>query len=247
MNLAANIDRLLSRRVRSGAARGLRLVRDRRCSGVIDGKYERAVQDVLTDNLRRGDGFLDVGANIGFFTLLAARLVGTRGSIHAFEPIPANADLMRRNLRINGFRNVTVVQKAVTDAVGLASIWLTDHPGGATLTSVGTVPNDAVTQAQVQTTSLDKWLPESRATGIRLIKIDVEGAELAALHGMRNLVMEFRPVLLVELDDLSRQMLNSKAEAVIDWLGSLGYSTRRLPGAYAYGDYQVLHLLANTT
>jgi hypothetical protein len=64
---------------------------------------------------------------------------------------------------------------------------------------------------------------------------------------MRNLVMEFRPVLLVELDDLSRQMLHSKADAVIDWLGSLGYSTRRLPDAYANVDYQVLHLLANAT
>lgn len=238
------IDRLSAHKVKNGPARGLRIVRGDRCSGFASGDYERPVQDALQATLREGDVLVDVGANVGFFTLLGARLVGEQGAVHAFEPIPANVSVIRRNLAVNGLRNVTVVSKAVADSAGTDSIWVTDHPGGATLMSTGEVPYDARTQIEIERTTLDQWVEQAGVHAIRMIKVDAEGAELAVLRGMPFLIGRFRPILLIELDDVSKEGLQRKVDGVHEWCGSVGYQADKMTDSYANADYQVAHLLA---
>jgi FkbM family methyltransferase len=238
-----HMDRWLACRVTAGPASGLRIVRSARCAAFRTGCYERPVQELIEASLRTGDVFLDVGANVGFFTLLAARRVGAAGRVVAFEPVPANVGVLQRNLLVNRLRNVTVIPRAVAESAGVEDLWLTDCPGGGTLTSVGQRPADAQQELRVSTLSLDEWI-DGNPGPVRLIKVDVEGAELPVLRGMAGLVRRHRPVLLIELDDPTRAGLDRKAGQVRQWLRSAGYRAESMPAAYASGDHQVMHLHA---
>jgi FkbM family methyltransferase len=244
MNILEQIDRLFAHELVEGPARGLKMVRSQRCSGYLTGEYERPVQDFLQATLRKGDVLVDVGANIGFFSMLGAQLVGESGSVHAFEPLPANASVIRRNLAVNGLSNVTLIPKAAASSSGTENIWVTTHPGGATLSSTGEVPQDARRQIRIQKTTLGHWMVEVDLDAVRMIKVDAEGAELAVLTGMSRLLEKFRPILLIELDDASRDGLRRKTEAFTDWCMSVGYNFERMENSYSIQDYQVVHFVA---
>ena len=158
------------------------------------GASEPAVQDVPVQQLAQGDVFYDVGANVGFFSLLAAKLVGSSGRVYCFEPQPSAIAQLRANLGLNGFTNYEVIEAAVADqrgtarlAVGRGGLWseltakLVDDNGGGTF-AVDLVALD----------DLDLPAP-------RLVKIDVEGAESRVLAGMTRLLLEHRPTLVIEL------------------------------------------------
>ena len=238
------IDKLLSRRAGNGPAKGLRMVRNERCAGFVSGLYERSVQDFLQATLRAGDVFVDAGANVGFLTMLGARLVGPTGSIHAFEPVPENVSVIRRNLAVNGFRNGAVISKALGATAGTENIWITHHPGGATLASVGEVPRDASEQIEVQRTTLDHWIDTVHLESIRVIKVDVEGAELDVLRGMPRLLARFRPILLVELDATTAEGLQQKEGELVRYCERIGYKTERMPDSYSNRDHHVAHFVA---
>lgn len=165
------------------------------------GAYEPETVRLFASLLRPGMTVLDVGAHIGYFTLLAARAVGANGRVVAFEPLPSNAQLLRRNVEANGFdERVTVVERAVADHAGEMSLHDSGRDAGtATLYAAGgQVIN-------VGTTSLDGWAAEQQWPSIDVIKMDIEGAEVAALAGMRELkkrnphlelVCEFNPTTL---------------------------------------------------
>src|SRR4051794_11745594 len=95
--------------IRHGAAKGVKIHADDRSNvGYALGTTEPQVQDVLGESLNRRDVFYDVGGNVGFFPLIAAKLVGPEGRVVAIEPLPENADALRRNVALNGFENVEV-------------------------------------------------------------------------------------------------------------------------------------------
>ncbi len=101
------------------------------------GINEWPVQKWLAANLHSGDVVYDVGANVGFFTVLAARLVGTEGHVVAFEPVPDNAAAVRHNVALNKMTQVTVLQQAVSDDVGEGKLLLAYYSGGSSLDTVG--------------------------------------------------------------------------------------------------------------
>ena len=97
---------------------------------VVD-KYERATTDLLKDLLHPGMIFVDVGANIGYFSLLAANLVGTEGTVYAFEPEPGNHELLRKNIELNSYSNIVMIQKAVSNKSGSAPLFLSALDSGS--------------------------------------------------------------------------------------------------------------------
>lgn len=171
-------------RVLSGIARGRRLDIDLGSQKAYwTGRYERELQRFLRDTLRPGDVFYDVGAHHGFFSLAAARL---GASVYAFEPVEANLRRLQRNIELNG-ADVEVVAAAVSDAAGRLGL-----ARGKSSAQWRTEPGDEVTSV-----TLDDFARNHPAP--RVVKIDVEGAELRVLRGAERLLREHRPILVCEL------------------------------------------------
>lgn len=207
------------------------------------GANERPVQEALAGALRPGDTVLDVGANVGFLTVIAARLVGAGGRVVAFEPVPDNARQIRRNAKLNRLGNIEVVESAVADRTGTATLVLARFAGGAALEGADRPP-DACGERTVPVVTLDEWCAGASVPAPALVKIDVEGAELAVLRGMAGLLAGPRPALLIEVDDPAVAGAEAKAAACGGFCADRGYHVRRLEDAYPDIAWQVIHLLA---
>ena len=166
---------------------GLSIARDR-C-------YEPHLTRKLDAILERGSVFVDVGANIGFFTMLAASRVGPEGRVHAFEARSDNVALLRRSLAENGFENVDVHECAVSDRAGSLAFF-----ASGTWYSNGRIVADAEAGSErlprVPAVALDQALAD--LPRIDVVKMDIEGAEARALAGMREILARHRPVLVTE-------------------------------------------------
>lgn len=185
-------------RIRSGRGAGMRIRRAHANPGYILGTTEPVVQDFIADNLSRGDVFYDVGANVGFFTLIGARAVGPEGRVYALEPLPENVRALVRNISANGIEHVHVVQAAVaaeprtgTLLVGSAQNSRLGQPGERT--DRGTLT--------VRTVSLDALVRDHGFPAPTLVKIDAEGAERAVLQGMAWLLCQKRPRVVCEIHE----------------------------------------------
>jgi FkbM family methyltransferase len=230
------------RRVRGGVAAGLWI--DTTCSSAAyaAGTNELPVQLALADALRPGDAFLDVGANVGFFSFLAARLVGVSGSVHALEPVPVNAERIRAGARRNRLSQVEVHEVAAASSSGTATLLLAEHPGGAVIASAG-APPDPAGELRVTTVTVDALVAGGVVPSPHVVKIDVEGAELDVLEGMTSVLALGRATVLCEVDAGDDDRLAVKERAVSDHLRSFGCSVERLPPSYA-GPWRVAHLVA---
>jgi FkbM family methyltransferase len=226
-----------------GVGAGLRLDPGASNPAYATGANELPVQQALAQHLLAGGVFYDVGANIGFLTLIGARLVGPRGRVYAFEPVPANAALVRRNVSLNGFAQVQVVEKALGRHSGRAELALAAYSGGAVLADVGTPP-DAAGSISVALASIDDLVEQAGFIPPSLVKIDVEGAELEVLEGMVTTLAKHQPVLLCEVDDAEPAGLQRKQAAVQAWLLSQRYRCSELPPSYPGMRWCVSHLLA---
>jgi FkbM family methyltransferase len=188
-------DRAVSLPVLTGPAQGIRLAANLRYDAFYwTGTYERETQQALADILRPGEAFWDVGAHVGFFSLLAARVVGPAGHVLALEPVPANIRLLQRSLRLNDARNVEIEATAVAAQSGMAR--MSPHRRGA-MWRLTREPDEA--ELVVPCRTLDD-LAADRG-GPTVVKIDVEGAELDVLAGARQLLERLRTRLLVEFHD----------------------------------------------
>lgn len=163
--------------------------------------YEPETTRLVRRLLRPGMTFVDLGAHVGYYTLIAARQVANSGHVYAFEPAPQAADVLKRNIAANRYeRTVTIVLKAVSDDVGRRQFVLPRVHQSMSSFYVGNTA--AASFIQVETTSLDAFFTSLGWPQVDLVKMDVEGAEKAALYGMaemirRNsdlkLIVEFAP------------------------------------------------------
>ena len=189
--------------MRTGPAAGLSLFAERRSLVWISGRAEPEVQAVVSRLLATGATFVDAGASIGFFTLLAARCVGPSGTIIAFEPQPAAAASVRRNALLNGFENVRVVEAALTSEAGAGLIV---GVGKATAHLADQTPGRGHT-LRVDATTLDRFLAGRPEIEPSLVKIDVEGHEANVLDGMYDTLSKHRPAILIECHGDVRSVL----------------------------------------
>lgn len=146
------------------------------------GVFEPNLTAWLTDQLRPGDTFLDVGANVGYFTLLASSLVGPAGRVIAVEASPSTFAALRRHLERNAATNVRAINAAAYDRVATLPIYHLpeeENTGGASLVrEIGPV------EAMVEAMPLAGMIADSERSRMRIVKIDIEGAELQALRGL---------------------------------------------------------------
>lgn len=185
---------------------------------VLSGGYEPEVVTVFRSVLRAGMNVIDIGANIGFFSMLAATLVGSGGSVLAVEPNPRNARMAEASRRLNGFAQVTVLQAAAGRDIGMLSMHTSFSNGTTSAIETGML----LGAETVACLALDKVVPPDRR--IDLIKADVEGAEYNALLGCQEVLRRDRPVLVLEFSPGQlRGISGVTGEALLQWLLGQGY------------------------
>jgi len=167
----------------------------------INPTWEKHVTELIKSEVKKGDTILDIGAHIGYFTLLFARLVGERGKVFAFEPHPVNFGLLKKNISITNYSNIILNQKAVTNKTGAVELFLNKkNTGGHSLYK----SRYTKTSIMVECIKLDDYFRDYDGK-IDFIKMDIEGSEGEALLGMLALlkkndhikiVTEFGPSML---------------------------------------------------
>jgi len=169
---------------------------------VANGEYEPTETRLMKQILKPGDVFIDVGANIGWYSVHAAKIVGPNGKVVAFEPEPNNLALLHRNVQVNGLSNVIVDSRALSKEAGSFKLYLEKNNLG--MHSL-VVEHDGKQYIDVQTMRFDDYWKNQGE--IKLVKIDTEGAEGMILEGMRDtlksqknleIIMEFAPERLIK-------------------------------------------------
>lgn len=205
--------------ISGGAAEGLSIAALDTNLGYRIGTTEPALQQFLVSTLAPGDVFYDVGANVGFFSLIGSRLVGSSGKVVAVEPLPAAAELLRGNLEANGFTQAIAVQAAIGAAHGSGTMEL----GRSSLDGRLSTGSDG---PRVEIVSVDHGVEVLGWPLPSVIKLDVEGAEVSAIAGMQRTAVQCHPILLIEV--------HWCRAAVLDALHALGYR------AEPFGDVDIL-------
>lgn len=205
---------LLMRRIRKGPLRDMILEVDPRALDMVIGSYEPAIQSLIEETLRPGDIAFDVGSNLGYFTLMMAKKVGSGGQVVAFEPDPEMFSALKRNLGRNSdaaapVRALSVAAGAARGKVRFARGWRATR--GRIVATGGDLDVDVMT---VDEASKRYGLP-------RLLKIDVEGGELDVLCGAGSVLTETRPLVLVEVHSSELETRCAR------FLEGLGYNCSR--------------------
>ena len=184
----------------------------------------------LVNELEHGDVFVDVGANIGYLSLLASRRVGESGRVFAFEPSHREFSRLLANIQINKADNLIVYSLAIGENPGFLALEIEEHHTGLNHLVGISEERSGGHRSRRQLTGvlrLDDALPHHDLTAIQLMKIDVEGAEMRVLQGMpellgsrkiKRLCIEITPDFLVRFGD--------SRESLFSYLGSFGYRPR---------------------
>jgi len=182
----------------------------------IQDSYEKLESDLVKQEVKNEDVVLDVGANIGYYTLLLAKLVGTKGKVFAFEPAPDNFFLLEKNISLNGYKNVVLENLALSNSNGHVDLYLSDESmGWHRIYPSKFCSNNHV---KVEMIRLDDYFKnENIRDTISFIKMDVEGAEFGVLKGMTTilknnkkltLLLEFVPHYIREFGSNPKDLLN---------------------------------------
>ncbi len=172
-------------RIKQGPLRGKKWIVGASNHGCWLGSYEQDKQLAFAAHVSQGEVLFDVGAHVGFYTLLGSALVGDEGHVFAFEPLPRNLDHLTRHLELNGIHNTTVVRAAVSDKPGAAKFLAGPTPMMGMLASEG--------ELDVELVSLDDLYRQQKIPLPDCIKIDVEGAEAGVLKGAETILREGAP------------------------------------------------------
>jgi FkbM family methyltransferase len=182
--------------------------------------YEAGETRLTMDMVKPNHVVLDLGANIGYYTLIFSKLVGPGGRVYAFEPDPTNFELLGRNVRTNKYENATLVQKAVSDTTGSVKLYLSELSSGDHRIYDS---HDGRSASEVEVIRLDDYFQDVSFKA-DFIKMDIQGAEHKALGGMMRLIERSGPVtVLTEFWPFGLTQAGSDPRAFLDLFKSLGF------------------------
>jgi FkbM family methyltransferase len=185
--------------------------------------YEPDLQDAASQLIQPGMVVYDIGANIGYISLMAARLVKATGHVFSFEALPGNVERLKTNIDLNNLTGqITAIHAAVTDQTGEA-VFLA-HESGAMGKAMGSAGREEqyTTEMRVPGIAMDDFVYQQGNQPPQVIKMDIEGGEGMALRGMGNILSNIRPIFMIELHG------QKAAQQVWEKLTSARYSIHRM-------------------
>lgn len=174
-------------RILQGKLRGKKWIIGSGVHGYWLGSYEYNKRRLFEHLINKGEVVYDIGAHVGFYTILSAELVGSTGYVYAFEPLPINFCYLKKHIEINKIGNVELLQAAVYSEGN--NVYLKEGPDS----SMGQISQEG--DIKVKSVRLDDFVCEGEVQKPDFIKIDVEGAELHVLAGMENIIESFQPTI----------------------------------------------------
>ncbi|MBJ06482.1 MAG: hypothetical protein CMO40_05090 [Verrucomicrobiaceae bacterium] len=207
-----------------------------------DGCHEQDVEEFITGFLQEGDAVLDVGAQIGMFTAIAAQLIGSDGPLYAFEPDEQNHNDLQSTCIRNQLDNVTILKIGLSDTVGEATFQRPDGAWGSFMNGSGGgsvtrefFKNCNIKTSTLETRTIDNVVRERGIQRLDLIKIDVDGPEVAILRGAIETLTNYKPAVVVEASLFYREHGSSAGE-LFEVLQQNGY---QIYGAIRKGETAV--------
>ena len=197
----------------------------------ISGTFGPRDTQTVKDNVHLGDFVVDLGANIGYYTCLLAKLVGKDGKVFAFEPDPRNLKLLEKNVKVNEYNNVVIVDKAVSDVNGTCTLYCSQKKFGAsTIFESEKTKTKDLFPVKSETVSLDYYFKKLNLHNkIDFIKIDIEGAEFKAFNGMKKILqLNSNLKIFTEITPLLLDDANSTVKQVLDFLDDYKFTNRFL-------------------
>jgi FkbM family methyltransferase len=192
------------------------------------GSYSLVLVDNMKRYLRPGDTFIDVGANIGYMSVIGASLVGQSGQVHSFEPIPKYFSRLSRLPKLNPQYSITVNPCAAGAQESIAEAYVTAEAGQNTLVAQYARNDSIKERVSVSVIRLDDYLEEKSVKSVKLVKIDTEGYEFPVLLGMQHFfeTVEKLPTIICEVGPRAYPLLGYKAEDLSRYMGEFGYEIR---------------------
>jgi FkbM family methyltransferase len=192
--------------------------------------YNQDIVALLKKIVQPGMTLIDVGANIGEITLVAAKLVGSSGKVIAFEPMTDIALSLERNVENNHLDQVVIARLGLADTISTAPIYAScgqgqvgdEHQGLGSL--YGGTSGDHPPVDSIQLTTLDVYLQSHPTRSLDIIKIDIEGAELPCLKGAARTLELHRPFLIIEVQEQTSRIAGYHQEDILDYLRPLDYT-----------------------
>jgi len=191
----------------------------------VEENYEPVETNYAIQNIKKGDIVLDLGAFIGYYTLVFARIVGPEGKVYAFEPNPENFAILKRNVEYNGYKNVVLINKAVSNKNGKLQFFLSKLNEGAGSLKVmydKELGSENETKTiEIESVKLDDYFKTGK---INFIKMDIEGAEYLALLGMQNMIRRSPNIkMMVEYQPLTLSASGVQPHKLISLIDELGF------------------------
>lgn len=213
-----------------------------------NGKFEPLQSKKIINSLNQGDVVLDIGANIGYYSILASKLVGKKGKVYAFEPDPQNIKLLYKNIKLNNCSNVIVIEAALGSKKGeLRLIQDLSNPGESKLSE-----KNMGNSVMVKVLTLDQFVNSEKIKKIDLIKVDVEGSELDVLKGsIKTLKLNKSLKLFIECNPQALKTFNQDKIALTAYLRGMDFELEQIIDEgkrkiWKYSEENLLNVLKQT-
>jgi FkbM family methyltransferase len=203
------------------------------------GSYQYEITDILERFLRKGDTFVDIGANIGYISAFALGLVGQSGEVHSFEPVPCYFARLKKIQQDNPEYNLLLTNFAVGEIKGTATIAVSNvgNIGWNTMVPNFMKEESFEEELAIDVIKLTDYLNENEVQNIRLIKIDTEGFEFPVMKGLQGYLQKIEdnsllPIIIIEVAPSAYPKLNSSCAEFAKFMSELGYVPRSIDNVH---------------
>jgi FkbM family methyltransferase len=219
----------------------IRLYKDSVLSKLIYDGFETDEINFIKKELKIGDIFIDIGANIGLFTLIASNAVGENGKVISFEPSPITFSRLKENFQLNGVKNVDARNIGLSDKIGCLNFYVSNNGYDAWNSFAMSKDDKLLDMIQVNVSTLDIELNEIDKKLIKLIKLDVEGWEKYVLNGGIELLKNYSPTLMVEFTEQNTFNAGYYVQDLFEILENIGYKWYRITNGELKEEIKRLH------
>jgi FkbM family methyltransferase len=206
----------------------INLYKDSILSRLIYDGFEKDETDYLTKILKKGDVFVDIGANIGLFSLIASKIVGDEGTVLSFEPAPLTFSRLNENVKLNNLKNIDTRNIGLSNKKGEFTFYVSNNGYDAWNSFAPSQDNKLESTLQIPVSTLDMELKDIDKTKIKLVKIDVEGWEKFVLFGGKDFFVNFNPIVMVEFTEANTFNAGYPVYEIYDIMQDLGYVWYRI-------------------